>query len=84
MRIIVESCEKKIDNDNLDVFMWRGFSGIFKRKRECEDREQTRAVYRKLRRVVRACRGYTVYSSDFRWNVRAVEREWYPGDGILL
>ena len=64
--------------------MWQGFSGIFKRKRECEDREQTRAVYRKLRRVVRACRGYTVYSSDFRWNVRAVEREWYPGDGILL
>ena len=34
---------KKIDNDNLDdVFMWQGFSGILKRKRECEDRERTR------------------------------------------
>ena len=56
MRIIVESCEKKkIDNDNLDdVFMWQGFSGILKRNRECEDRVQTRVVYRKRRRVVRA------------------------------
>jgi len=35
--------------------MWQGFSGILKRKRECEDREQTRVVYRKRRRVVRAC-----------------------------
>ena len=61
MRIIVESCEKKIDNDNLDVFMWQGFSGILKRKRECEDREQTRVVYRKRRRVVRVLyRGYLI------------------------